>query len=175
MEFTSDQIMTLLKIIIILALVWALIKYSVKVALSIVAILLIFQVGFMLTGTELNERFKMDKYLNDGYGTAVEGFFNDFRARGNKIAIVDQYAVYDGMVDGLDKGTEFAINQLQEIDIELLAENLARTIYETGEEAINEEELTNVINKNLKNVKQEDIDNIVRLTIRSFNEYSNNN
>lgn len=173
MNISSEQVVLLVKLVIIIALVWALIKYSVKIFMAIVAILIIFQIGFMMTGTDLNEKFKIDRFLNNGYDSAVINFFDDFRARGNKIAIVDQYEVYDAMVEGIEKGSDFVITQIQNIDIDAFAETLARNIYDAGAEAINEEELANVINKNIENVKPEDVEKIIDLTIDKLNKLKN--
>ena len=170
---TSDQIITLIKILIIIAIIWALIKQAVKVALAIIAIVLIFKVGFIFTGDDLNERFQLNRFLKDGKDEVVVEFFNDFRKRGNGKAIIDQEEVYNAMLEGIEKGVDFTIDQLKNIDIDAFAENLAENIYEAGAEAIDSEELEENIEKSLEGIDPETVERIVDLTIEKFKKLKN--
>lgn len=157
---TQENIMLLLKVIIMLVVLCLIIKYFFKIALTIIAILIIFQIGFMLTGDNLNERFLLSKYLDEGTNTKTISFFNNFRQRGNEIAVINQEKVYDSMLDGVEKGTEVAIEQVKKIDIGTFAKGLAKRIYTDGIE-VNREELKKTIYSNMPDLKDEEIDLIL--------------
>lgn len=175
MDISSEQIILIIKIILIVVIIAFLIKKAIKIALALIAILIIFQVGFMMTGTDLNERLHLDKYLKPDTNKAVTSFFDDFRSRGNNIAVVDQDAVYDGMVDGMEQGVNFIVEKLSDIQIEALAETIARNIYEVGAESIDEEELAESLERQLENVDPEDIDKVVTTIIGYWNQLKDNN
>ena len=174
MNLSSEQVILLIKLLIIVALIWTLVKYSIKVFIAVIAILIIFQIGFMMTGTDLENKFKVSKYLNNGYNTAVIGFFDDFRERGNRIAIVNQEEVYNSMVDGIEKGSNFVIESLSAVDIDSIADTLARNIYKTGSEVIDVDALTEALNKQLENVNPEDTKRIINLTMEKVESIVDN-
>lgn len=175
MDISSEQIILIIKIILIVVIIAFIIKKAIKIAFALIAILIIFQVGFMMTGTDLNERLNLDKYLKPDTHKAVTNFFDDFRSRGNNIAVVDQEAVYDGMVDGMEKGVNFIVENLSDIQIDALAETIARNIYEVGAESIDEEELAKSLEQKLENVDPEDIDKVVTTIIGYWNQLKDNN
>ena len=78
MDISSEQIILIIKIILIVVIIAFLIKKAIKIAFALIAILIIFQVGFMMTGTDLNERLHLDKYLKPDTNKAVTSFFDDF-------------------------------------------------------------------------------------------------
>ena len=117
------------------------IKKAVKIALTIVAILIIFYVGYIATGTDLNEKFHLNKYLKGNTAEIVTGFVDELRTKQNKLGIVDEKKVYDSLVDGMVKAGNFAIDKLLNSNLEDVAYELAKRIYELGVENIDKKSL----------------------------------
>jgi len=160
---SQDSIILIIKAIIVIMVVVFLVKKAIKVAFAIVAILIIFQVGFMMTGTDLNQKFGIEGFFKGTSGTAITSFFNDFSNRREKLGVVDEKKVYNTIVDGLDKGVDFTVDALSKIDYNTFAEKLAENIYKVGKENISAEELQASLQKQFENLKPEDIEALSKL------------
>ena len=62
--------------------------------------------GYIATGTDLNEKFHLNKYLKGNTAEIVTGFVDELRTKQNKLGIVDE-KVYDSLVDGMVKAGNF--------------------------------------------------------------------
>lgn len=168
MDINPELIKSIIYIIIIIAIVLFLIKKAIKVAVSIFVIFLLFNVGFIMTGQDINETFKLDEVLDKDASTTIQSFFDDFDKKREEFGIVDAKKVEEKMKEGIEKGTEIIIKGLGSVDIDAFAKNLSEKIYEIGAENINMDELSNEIKKQLDGISEEDVNKIINKII----EYS---
>jgi|GEM_PF-4196444 hypothetical protein len=171
MNINPDLVITIIAVILIVTAITFIIKKAVKIALTIVAILIIFYVGYIATGTDLNEKFHLNKYLKGNTAEIVTGFVDELRTKQNKLGIVDEKKVYDSLVDGMVKAGNFAIDKLLNSNLEDVAYELAKRIYELGVENIDKKELEEAISKQVKNINPDDLKNLVNQVEEKLQEF----
>lgn len=155
---SNEQISTIIAVAVVALALYTLVKLGVKIAISLVVILLVFKMGFMMTGTDLNETFKVDQFLKPGAATAVIDFFDKWREEGNKIAVVDQEKVYDAMVDGIEKTFVATKDILSNIDFDQLITDLSDAINKSDVEEISESETRALLEKKFPDMTSVEID-----------------
>lgn len=155
---SSEQISTIIAGAVVVLALYTLVKLGIKIAMSLVVILLVFKMGFMMTGTDLNETFKVDQFLKPGASTAVIEFFDKWREEGDKIAVVDQDKVYDAMVDGIGKTFVATKDILSNIDFNKLIDDLSDAINKSDVDKVSASETRAILEKKFPDMTDVEID-----------------
>lgn len=174
MDINPELIKSIIYIIIIIAIVLFLVKKAVKLAVAVFAIFLLFNVGFIMTGQDINETFKLDEVLDKEASTAIQSFFDDFDKKREEFGIVDAKKVEEKMKEGIEKGTQIIIKGIGSVDIDAFAKNLSEKIYQVGAENINMDELSEEIKKQLDGISQEDLNKILDKIVKYTSEIKDN-
>lgn len=133
----------ILFVIIIAAIIIFLVKKMIGLAIGVVAIFLLFQIGFMFAGDDMTNL--IGKYVGPETAESIGSFFDDFAARRDENAIVDTDAVYDDMKGVLNTGIEVVKDVFTPENIKTFSSSLADVLKEAGYDDITMDELVNVI------------------------------
>ena len=159
---SPELIQGIISFIIVVMIVVFLVKKAIALALSIAAILVLFNVAFLWNGDILNEKLGLENYLEPATATTVTDFFNDFAEKRDEFGVlVDSQAVYDKMTETLEDGATILIKGLGQVDIGKFADTMAEKIYEVGSENIDWDELKNEIKTQLDGITEEDLNKLV--------------
>lgn len=141
----SDIVIVLVVVILIVCLI----KKAVKLAIGVILIFFIFQVGFMLNGDQINEKFGLNKYLNPEVSNTVTNFLNDFASRRDEMGVVDTEKIYNTMVDvkdeAVDATVKFFKENLTKENLQKFSDGLAEKLHEAGLDDISLDDLIKVI------------------------------
>lgn len=135
---------------IIIFVICFLIKKVVGLALGVLAIFVLFQVGFMVTGTDVQDKTNLENYVEPTVMEKVVSFFNDFEARRNENALVDADAVYDDMLSTADKAVEGLKSVLTEENFNKLSDSISSALIDAGVKDISLDELTKILAEKLE-------------------------
>ena len=155
---TWQLIITIVLVVVIIAFIF---KKLIKVAIAIGAILLLFNVGFIMSGTEVRNFFNLDSFLSADQANKAEYYLNDFDQKREEYGVIDPEKVYDGMVGVVTQGTVIVIEGIGKIDIIAFSESVAKRIVESGNENVNTEALRSEIKDQLTGIKDSDLDQIM--------------
>jgi energy-coupling factor transporter transmembrane protein EcfT len=151
----------LITIVLIIVIIVFLSKRFIKLAIAVGAILLIFNIGFMMNGTELRNFLHLDKYVSKEDADTIENTINDLDNKREEYGVVDSDAVYDSMTGAIQNGTTILIEGLGHIDIVKFSQNVSHQIVEAGSESIDYDALEIEIKEQLKGISDSDLDRIM--------------
>lgn len=160
---TLDNIQVLVTIALVILIVVFLFKKAIKLAIAIGAILILFNVGFMMNGAEVRNFFNLDNFLSQEQANAVEDAFDDFDSKREEYGVIDPDKVYDGMTDAIATGTSILIEGIGRVDIVAFSETVAEKLINAGAENVDREELENSIRNQLKGIKDSDLEKIMSM------------
>lgn len=147
-EFIGNMsLIDVLSIIAIICIIVFLVKKAVGLAIGIIAILLIFQIGFRFTGQDIKDN--ADKYLEPDAANAVTAFFDDFAKRREENGVVDTEGVYDSLIDATGKVINVAKDVITPENIGKMADGIGNALRSAGVQDISMEELANIIGEKL--------------------------
>lgn len=155
---TWQIIITIVLSVVIIAFIF---KKLVKVAIAIGVVLLLFNVGFTMSGTEIRNFFDLDRFLGTEQASKVEYYLNDFDQKREEYGVIDPEKVYDGMVGVVTQGTVIVIEGIGKIDIVAFSESVAKKIVEAGNKGVDTEALRSEIKDQLTGIKDSDLDQIM--------------
>lgn len=158
---TLENIGVLVTIALVILIVVFLFKKCIALALAVGAILILFNVGFIMNGEEIREFFQLDNYLEQEQADAVENAFNDFDSKREEYGVIDPELVYDGMTDAIAKGTVIIIDGIGKIDIVKFASAVSDKLLEAGTENVDMDALEATIKEQLSGIKDSDLDKIM--------------
>lgn len=153
----------LITIVLVITIVVFLFKRVVKVAIAIGAILLLFNVGFIMSGTDIRNTFDLDNLIGIEKSEDVEKYLNDFDRKREEYGVVDPEKVYDGMVGAVEQGTVIVIDGIGKIDIIAFSEFVANKIVnsESDPSSVDRDALRSEIKDQLNGISEEDLDRIM--------------
>lgn len=137
------SLIDVLTVIIIICILVFLVKKAVGLAIGLIAILLVFQIGFNFAGKDVKD--SADKYLEPEAANAVTEFFDDFAKRREENSVVNTEEIYDTMVSTAKKGLEFVGDVITPENIAKLSEGISNALREAGVQDISLEELAQII------------------------------
>lgn len=149
MDISPELIQYIIYIIIIISIIVFIVKKAVSVALTLFAILLIFNIGFRFTGSDMVDKLKINDYFEPEAATSITEFFDDFAQKREQYGIIDSDKVYDGITDAIEKGYYIVVDGLGKVDVDKFAKTLASNIYEAGLKNIDFDELVKEIQEQL--------------------------
>ena len=155
---TISLIVTIALVILIVVFIF---KKAVKLAIAVGAILLIFNIGFVMNGTEIREFFNLDDWLDKDQATAVENALNDFDSKRAEYGVIDPDKVLEGMENAIAKGTAILIEGIGHIDIVAFAETVSNKLLQAGAENVDMAELEAKIKEQLSGIKDSDLGRIM--------------
>lgn len=178
-EFLQSVNLTdIVVVLVIIILIVCLIKKAVKLAIGVVLIFFIFQIGFMLNGDEINEKFGLNKYLNPEAAATVTDFFNDFASRRDEMGIVDTDKVYEGMVNTANEAYETTVKffkeNLTKENLKKFSDALASELHEAGFDDITLEDLVGAIADKLKTTPDDPTVQTMALSVKESLDSINN-
>lgn len=141
-------------IVIAVAILIFIVKKMIGLAISVFAIFLLFQVGFMFTGNDANNL--IGEYVKPETASTIQAFFNDFAARRDENSVVDAGKVFEGMKDVVNTGVEMAKDVLTPENIKNFSSGLAESLKAAGYDDITMDELVNVIADQLETVPEDE-------------------
>jgi hypothetical protein len=148
-NISPELIQTILYVVIIVSIVIFLVKKAVKIAVCLAAVLLIFNIGFKFTGTDMVEKLQINEYVDQETAQNISDFFDDFENKREEFGIVDADKVYDKMTETIEKGYYIVVEGLGKVDIDKFAKTLAANIYDAGLKDIDFNELVSQIQEQL--------------------------
>lgn len=157
----TETLAMIVSAIIVIAIIIFIAKRLIKVALVLGLALLLFNVGFVLSGTEVRDYLHLDNFLSTEQADKVEDILNDFDKKREEYGIIDADKVYEGMENAIANGAVIVIEGLGNLDIKAFADTIAEKIVEVGEKNIDTEALRNEIKSQLGKVKEEQMDQIM--------------
>jgi hypothetical protein len=160
---TLENISIFVTIALVILMVVFIFKKAVKLAVAVGCILLLFNVGFMMNGTELRSFFNLDDYVSTEDAEYVENAFNDFDKKREEYGVIDPDQVYDGMLDAVAKGTSILIEGIGRVDIVKFASTVSDRLLNAGVTEVNREELEETIRNQLQGISDSDLDKILDL------------
>lgn len=158
---STETLTMIVSAIIVVCIIVFIAKRLIKVAIVLGVALLLFNVGFILNGTEIREIFKLDDLLGEPDASFVESAFNDFDEKRDEYGIVDAESIYDSMTGTIEQGATILIKGLGHLNIGAFADSVASKIVEIGEENIDMEALRAEIKTQLGDVQEEQLDLIM--------------
>ena len=167
---TLENIGVLVTISLVILIVVFLFKKFVALAIAVGAILILFNVGFIMNGAEIRDFFQLDDYLEQEQADAVENAFNDFDSKREEYGVIDPDKVYDGMTDAIANGTAILIEGIGRIDIVKFATAVSDKILAAGAENVDLEELESTIKEQLSGIKDSDLDKIMDQIVENLNK-----
>jgi len=170
MQITGEGIALLIVIVVVVMALLSLVKNGVKIAVSLVLILVVFRVGFMATGTDLNQIFHIDKVFKPESADKIIDFFDEFREKGDDIAIMDSDSVYNEIVEGIQKGASVTGEVVSEIDVKGFSKRLIERINKSDLSQINIVELKELIIKTFPKADDSEIEAITENIISQINK-----
>ena len=156
-----DNLQVIITIALVILIVVFIFKKAIKCIIAVGAILILFNVGFIMNGAEVRNFFNLDNVLSIEQADKLENFFDDFENKRNEYEVIDPEIVYDGMTDGISKVTTIIIDGAKKIDIVKLSSNIADAIVNVGSENVNMDELELQIKESLSGIKDEDLQSIM--------------
>ncbi len=169
---TLENIQVIVTIALVILIVTFLFKKAIKLAIAVGAILILFNVGFMMNGAEVRSFFNLDNFLDQEQADAVENAFNDFDSKREEYGVIDPDKVYDGMTDAIAKGTSILIEGIGRVDIVAFSETVAEKLVAAGAENVDREELEASIRKQLNGIKDSDLDKIMDMIEENLSKNS---
>ena len=153
----------LITIVLVIAIVVFLFKRVIKVAIAIGVILLLFNVGFIMSGTDVRNTFDLDNLIGIEKSEDVEKYLNDFDRKREEYGVVDPEKVYEGMVGAVEQGTVIVIDGIGKIDIIAFSEFVANKIVssESDPSSVDRDALRSEIKDQLNGISEEDLDRIM--------------
>ena len=158
---TLENIGVLVTIALVITIVVFLCKKMVALALAVGAILILFNVGFIMNGAEIREFFQLDNYLEQEQADAVENAFNDFDNKRDEYGVIDPEQVLDGMENAIANGTAIVIDGIGHIDIVKFSQAVSDKLLAAGTEEVDREALAASIKKQLSGIKDSDLERIL--------------
>ena len=158
---STETLTMIVSAIIVVCIIVFIAKRLIKVAVVLGIALLLFNIGFLLNGTEIREMFRLDNFLNDSDASFLESTFNDFDEKREEFEVIDPEIVYDGMTGTIDKGATILIQGLGHLDIGAFADSVAAKIVEIGKENIDMSALREEIKSQLGEIQDEQLDLIM--------------
>lgn len=160
---TLENIEILVTIALVILIVVFIFKKAIKLAIAVGCILLLFNIGFIMNGTEVREFFGLDDFLGQEDAEYVESALNDFDNKREEYGVVDPNQVYDGMVDAIAKGTSILIEGVGRVDIVKFASTVSNKLLNAGVTEVDRAELEESIRNQLQGIEDEDLDKILDL------------
>ena len=160
---TLENIEILVTIALVILIVVFIFKKAIKLAVAVGCILLLFNIGFMMNGTEVRNFFGLDDFLSTEDAEYVENALNDFDNKREEYGVIDPDQVYDGMVDAIAKGTSILIEGVGRVDIVKFASTVSNKLLNAGVTEINRTELEESIKNQLQGITDEDLDKVIDL------------
>ena len=160
---TLENIEIFVTIALVILIVVFIFKKCVKLAIAVGCILLLFNIGFMMNGTEVRDFFGLDDFLSREDAEQVENALNDFDNKREEYGVIDPDQVYDGMVDAIAKGTSILIEGIGRVDIVKFASTVSDKLLNAGVSEVNREELEESIRNQLQGISDSDLDKIIDL------------
>ena len=162
-DMSAEFWQLLITIVLVITIVVFLFKRVVKVAIAIGAILLLFNVGFIMSGTDVRNTFDLDNLIGIEKSEDVEKYLNDFDRKREEYGVVDPEKVYDGMVGAVEQGTVIVIDGIGKIDIIAFSEFVANKIVnsESDPSSVDRDALRSEIKDQLNGISEEDLDRIM--------------
>ena len=151
----------IITIVLVVTIVVFLFKRLLKVAIAVGAILLLFNVGFVMNGTEVRDFLGLDNFLDKKQAENVEYYLNDFDEKRDEYGVVDPEDVYDGMVGVATQGTVIIVDGIGKIDVIKFSQSVAQKIVNSGSDNIDTDALREEINQQLSGIKESDLDRIM--------------
>lgn len=142
------SLVDILVVIAIICVLVFLVKKAVGLAIGIIAILLIFQIGFRLTGQDVQGN--ADKYLEPDAANAITSFFDDFAKRRDENGVVDTDKVYDSLIDATGKVVDVAKTVITPENIGKMADGIGNALRNAGVKDISVEELATIVGEKLE-------------------------
>lgn len=170
---TLENIGVLVTIALVITIVVFLCKKMVALALAVGAILILFNVGFIMNGAEIREFFQLDNYLEQEQADAVENAFNDFDNKREEYGVIDPEQVLDGMEDAIAKGTAILIDGIGHIDIVKFSQAVSDKLLAAGTENVDMEELEASIKEQLSGIKDSDLERIMDMIEENLENSTN--
>lgn len=154
----------LITIVLVIAIVVFLLKRVIKVAIVVGVILFLFNVGFIMSGTDVRDTFDLDNLIGIEKSEDVEKYLNDFDEKREEYGVVDPEKVYDGMVGVIEQGTVIAIEGIGKIDIIAFSESVANKLVSssTNSESIDKDILRSEIKDQLPGITDDDLNRIMK-------------
>ena len=157
----SNTLVMIVSAVIVVSIIFFLAKKLIKIALLVGLALLLFNVGFVLNGTEAREAFKFDNLLSTEQADKAEKLLNDFDEKRDEYGVIDAGKIYDEMESAAAKGAVIIIEGIGNLDIKAFADAIAVKIVEVGEKNIDMEALRAEIKDQLGSVSEEQMDTIM--------------
>lgn len=171
MELENISIFVTIALVIII--VVFLVKKMAALALACGAILILFNVGFVMNGAEIREFFKLDDYLDPEQAQSVENAFNDFDKKREEYGVIDAEKVGESLENAMIEGSVILIDGLGHIDIVQFASTVSDKLLAAGMENIDREELEAAIRESLDGIKESDVTKIADMIEQNLQEAEN--
>jgi hypothetical protein len=168
-----EQIGTLVTVALVVFIVIFLFKKMVALALACGAILILFNVGFVMNGTEIREWLQLDNYMNQEHAEAVEGALNDFDSKRDEYGVIDTDKVGESIENAMINGTVILIEGLGHIDIVQFASTVSDKLLAAGMENVDRTELENAIREALSGIKETDVTKIADMIEQNLENEEN--
>ena len=145
-------VVTLVLCIVFVVFLW---KRVFKVALAVGLICVLFNVGFVMNGTEIREAVHFDRYMSAQKADEVESALNGFDAKRDEYAVIDAAALYNDIVDFSQQGLTVLVDGVGRIDVMSLAANISDRMAQAGVYA-SASELTYQLKDSLPGISDQD-------------------
>ena len=131
--------------------------------------LVLFNIVFVLNGTEIREKFKLDELLPEDKVTIIEVLFNDFAKRRDEIAVVDTKKIYNEMVEAASEGAVIVVDGAKKIYTDVFAKNINKIIeeYKESGEEINLDSLKQSIKDAFPGISDADVGEIIQKAVEN--------
>jgi spermidine/putrescine-binding protein len=164
-----ENISIFVTIALVITIVVFLSKKMIALALAIGAILILFNVGFVMNGAEIRNFFNLDDYLDQEQADAVENAFNDFDDKREEYGVIDPEQVLDGMENAIANGTAIIIDGIGHIDIVKFSQAVTDKLLAAGAKDVDKDALRESIKKQLSGIKDSDLDKIMDMIEENLN------
>lgn len=165
-----ENISVLVTIVLVIVIVVFLFKKMLALALACGAILILFNVGFIMNGAEIREFLQLDNYLDKEQADLVENAFNDFDGKREEYGVIDPDLVLDDMENAIATGSAILIEGIGHIDIVKFASTVSDKLLQAGVENVDREELKAAIKEQLEGITDEDAEKIVDMIEKNMDE-----
>ncbi len=170
-----ENISIFVTIALVITIVVFLSKKMIALALACGAILILFNVGFVMNGAEIRAFFNLDNYLDQEQADAVENAFNDFDNKREEYGVIDPEQVLDGMENAIANGTAIVIDGIGHIDIVKFSQAISDKLLAAGTEEVDREALAASIKKQLSGIKDSDLERILDMIEENIDDSANKN
>lgn len=139
-------------------------KKLLKMAIIVGVVLVLFNIVFVLNGSEIREKFKLDQILSEEKAGIIEVLFNDFAKRRDELAVVNTKKIYDEMVDAASEGAVIVVDGAKKIYTDVFAKNINKIIkeYKESGKEVNMETLKQSIKEAFPGISDADIGEIIK-------------